>query len=899
MKQIFNLGLLLLLIPWLFSQPTSAQNAYNIADFASARSLGGGYEGDGGPALNAKFTSTHKMASDAQGNIYVTERLRVRRIDAATNIITTVAGDGSGSPDTPTPFEVLDLALDDAGNLYMANSRGNQVLRLNRTTGVITPVAGTGVAGFAGDGGLATQAQLVGPKAIALDATNNLYIVDGTRIRKVDAVTGIITTIAGSGRLRTDGVPALEASLALIHDLALDAIGNIYVVEVLKHRIRKIDAQTNIITTVAGSAQQTSNNPIGPATQVKLKLPHGVDVDAEGNIYIVDYYYARKVDAVTGMMYPIAGQLFTLSEPINGNATKTDFSMGMAVLVKNSKEVYVAERHWIRKLTSFYTDGLIVADHIEAMAGNTVKVPVRAKDLSALAGVQFDINIPSDKASFVGLTNINSKLTDFGTDNYNEVSAGKVRVLWANASMQEQTFQNNEVLFEIELNIPGNATTGDKFFLTFDGSIVVDQEAKTLKVGHKTGSVQIVASSSITGLFKTPVGQPIKGASMTLSRTAGIFDTHNATDSGTYIINGLVPGNNYQLVPNKPANKIDNGVDVGDVIAVRRHILQKELLNSPYKLIAADIDLSKSINVADILLMRRAILGMPVPLLVTWCFIPESFTFTDPTNPWNPSFVDSYIFTATSTQATQDFIGVKLGDVNYNATPTLRTSTQAVELNTPAVEVINGDVIRIPVAVGANYNQIAGFQGSLEFDPKVLQYQGVEAAALSINASQHFNTANARQGVISFLYDHPQGEANSFENGQILYYLTFKAIGNAGQSAAIKLTSSQTKATAYSQAFKGTSGLILSAGEVKLIEPVVTIFPNPAKNFNVQFGVTIDESKVNFILKDQQGKIVDSRETNFAKGQHTISFEPNVIAGNYFLTIEYNQHKITKKVMIK
>ena len=905
MKQILNLGLILCVLG-LFIQPMYAQNAYNIADFASSRALGAGYEGDGGPALDAKFISTNKMALDAQGNIYVADRLRVRRIDATTNTITTVVGDGS--PYTPTSFEVLDIALDKLGNLYMINFATRQVLYMHNTTGVIVPVAGNGVSGFSGDGGPAIQAQLSSPKAIALDAANNLYIADGVRIRKVDATTGIITTIAGgSGGTTTDGVPALNASLAPVNDLALDAMGNIYLVEVSRNRVRKIDAETNLITTVAGNIRSVSNNPIGLATQVNLRAPHGVDVDAEGNIYIVDYYYVRKVDAVTGIISPIAGQWGSLSEPIAGNATKADFSLGHAVLVKNSKELYAAQRHWIRKLTSYYTEGLIVADQVEATAGNTVKVPIKAQDLSAFAGIQFEMNFPSDKASFVGLTNINSKLTGFGTDNYNEVSSGKVRMIWADATMQNKTFQNDEVLFEIELNIPSNATAGEQFLITFDNSIVIDREVKTLKVGHKTGSVTIATASlarSISGTFKTLAGQPIKGVQIVFEGGSASYPTQtiNAADNGTYSIgsNDWRPDEGFRLVPEKQAGSAVEGVDVGDLIAVRRHILQKDVLDSPYKIIAADVDLSKSINVADVLLMRRMILGMPVTLTKHWRFIPADYTFQNPANPLTENFPENYIFVVTmgTYHATKDFVGFKVGDVNFNVDPSLRTNTQAVELNTPTLDAMNGDVVRIPVTVGANYSQIAGLQGSLEFDPKVLQYQGVEAGVLSIE-SQHLNTANAAQGVLSFVYDQSQGEAESFDDGQVLYYLTFKAIGNAGQTAAIKLSSAQTKATAYSQASKSTTRVSLNAGEIKLIAPVVNIFPNPGTNFNVQFEVTTNESKVTFTLKDQQGKTVSLREATFAQGQHTVSFEPNVIAGNYFLTIEYNQHKIVKKVMVK
>jgi len=136
------------------------------------------------------------------------------------------------------------IAFDAAGNFYIADSGNHRVRRVRSTTGVITTVAGTGTRGFSGDGGLATAAEFAFPSGVALDAAGNLYISDrsNARVRKVDAATGIVTTIVGGGQsgFSGDGGPALGASLRSPNTIALDASGTLYIADASNHRIRVV-----------------------------------------------------------------------------------------------------------------------------------------------------------------------------------------------------------------------------------------------------------------------------------------------------------------------------------------------------------------------------------------------------------------------------------------------------------------------------------------------------------------------------------------------------------------------------------------------------------------------------------------------------------------------------------
>jgi len=265
--------------------------------------------GDGGPATSASFSWTNSlfvgMAIDANGNLYISDsgHGRVRKISAG--IITTVAGNGTpgsggdGGPATSASlFAPAGIALDAAGNLYIADPSVGRVRKVD-TSGNISTVAGTGTVGYSGDGGPATSAQILPPIGLALDAKGNLYIAESgagvPHVRRVDS-SGIITTFAGSGSsagFSGDGGPAVNAQLNTLAGLAVDKAGNLYIADAGNYRVRKVDT-SGIITTVAGTGQIDlgGNGDGGAATSAALQ-PSGLAFDAAGNLDVADYSAGR------------------------------------------------------------------------------------------------------------------------------------------------------------------------------------------------------------------------------------------------------------------------------------------------------------------------------------------------------------------------------------------------------------------------------------------------------------------------------------------------------------------------------------------------------------------------------------------------------------------------------
>jgi sugar lactone lactonase YvrE len=256
---------------------------------------GTSFAGDGGPAEQASIRHPYSTAVDQSGNVYIADMLnqRIRKV-GTDGIITTIAGNGTtastgdGGPATLASLNFpTGVAADAAGNIYIAEHGGNRV-RVVRPDGTIDTFAGTGSAGFSGDAGPASQAEINMPIGVAVDAAGNVYIGDrnNARVRKVDA-SGTITTYAGGGYSGSEGVPATDAQLNGVYGVAVDPAGTLYVTDVWNSRVRSVDT-AGIIRTVAGSGAGGFSGDGGPALSASLNSPIGVGVGPAGDLYIAD-----------------------------------------------------------------------------------------------------------------------------------------------------------------------------------------------------------------------------------------------------------------------------------------------------------------------------------------------------------------------------------------------------------------------------------------------------------------------------------------------------------------------------------------------------------------------------------------------------------------------------------
>ncbi len=290
-----------------------SQPVYTISTVAGAGASG--YSGDGGPATNAQLNSPRGVASDASGNVYIADTGNnvIRRI-AKDGIISTFAGTGragysgdGGPATTATLNQPYRVEADLLGNVFIADTGNSRVRKVN-TQGVITTVAGNGGTGsYSGDGGLATQATL-GPVGDCYpDGNGNLYVAANFMVLKVNS-SGIITNIAGNGFFgySGDGGPATSAALSIDGFVIADSLGNVYISDQTNNRIRKVSNGT--IMTVAGNGSAAFAGDGGPATSASLNAPSGIYADSKGNLFIADDgNYRVRVVMQNGTIATIAG----------------------------------------------------------------------------------------------------------------------------------------------------------------------------------------------------------------------------------------------------------------------------------------------------------------------------------------------------------------------------------------------------------------------------------------------------------------------------------------------------------------------------------------------------------------------------------------------------------------
>jgi sugar lactone lactonase YvrE len=331
----------------------------------------GGFSGDNGPATSATLNNPIAVAVDAGGNIFISDagNRRIRKVSAGTGFITTVAGNGmfdsgdvgDNGPATAAQIAPLGFAVDAAGNLIIADVGNNRIRKVDAAAKIITTIAGNGESGFGGDGGLATAASLNAPNAVAVDAGGNIFITDSLnyRVRRVDAKTGTISTMGGNGlaRIPDENAPATASALNYPRGVVFDAAGNLFIADTGNSRIRKVDAASGVITTVAGNNLFSFSGDGGPASAADLSAPDGVAMDAAGNLFIADTsnQRIRKIDT-KGIITTVAGNSQPSFQPgFSGDgdlATKALLNYPRGVAIDGAGNLFIAdtENHRIRRV---------------------------------------------------------------------------------------------------------------------------------------------------------------------------------------------------------------------------------------------------------------------------------------------------------------------------------------------------------------------------------------------------------------------------------------------------------------------------------------------------------------------------------------------------------------------
>ncbi|MEK7432285.1 MAG: NHL repeat-containing protein [Cyanobacteriota bacterium] len=319
-----------------------------------------------------------------------------------TGLINTIGGNGTaafsdnaiatnGNVNLPTG-----IAIDSSRNLYIADTANHRIRKID-IDGSITTIAGTGTGTFSGDGGLATSATINNPNGLAVDKLGNIYIADtsNNRIRKIDASSGNITTIAGTGTPSFSGDSGLATSATINNPnaLTLDSLGNIYIADTINNRIRKIDVSSGNITTIAGIGTGAFSGDSGQAGSAEINNPKGLALDASDNIYIADTSNSRirRIDFSTGIITTVAGTGSASFSGDGGLATSATINNPNSLSIDKTGNIYIADttNHRIRRID--FSSG-----NITTVVGSSTGGSFGASDF--LQGTSSILNLPSGVA---------------------------------------------------------------------------------------------------------------------------------------------------------------------------------------------------------------------------------------------------------------------------------------------------------------------------------------------------------------------------------------------------------------------------------------------------------------------------------------------------------------------
>ena len=576
-----------------------------------------GYGGDGGPATSAQLASPYGLGVDGGGNVYIADSLndRVREVVAATRVIETIAGNGAGGysgdggPATgaklSSPYSV---AVDGAGNLYIADTGNHRIREVVAATGIIETIAGNGTAGFSGDGGPATSAELYFPYGVAVDRAGNVYIADtgNNVIREVVAETGTMETIAGNGTpgYSGDGGLAASAELNSPWGLAVDGAGNVYIADILNNRVREVVAAAGVIETIAGDGTAGSGGDGGPAVSAELWHPTGVAVDGAGNVYIAGNADCRirEVVAATGSIETIAGTVTGGFSGDGGPATSAEFSDPVGMALDGAGNVYASDagNQRIRSINvteSSATFATTAAGSTSTDSPQTVTVENIGNADLIITGVAYPTDFPEDGTGPGDCTSTTS-LSPAGTCTLTiDFSPLASSLISSSTSLSESISVTDNSLNSgaavQSLNVSGTATTTQAMLtspaansvlagpsVTFSWIAATGATSYHLWLGTTLGGHDLYASGPISATSATDSHLPTNGETIyarlyttygssqaysdyvftaftqpTLTVTANdlsrLYGTANPTL--TYTITGFVNGDTQSVVSGAPS----------------------------------------------------------------------------------------------------------------------------------------------------------------------------------------------------------------------------------------------------------------------------------------------------------------------------------------------------------
>jgi hypothetical protein len=424
---------------------------------------------------------------------------------------------------------------------------------------------------------------------------------------------------------------------------------------------------------------------------------------------------------------------------------------------------------------------------------------------------------------------------------------------------------------------------------------------------------QTTTAYSITGRTISAKKVAVQTSKITLTSISS-KDSTNTNVDGNYSFNNLIT-NDYtiRLLKNNDITKA-NGLNATDALFVQRHILNTTKLNNAYKLIAADVNGDKIVNATDVLRMKRLILGTDTTFASTlrgnrlWEFIDSVYVFPDTTNPF--PFKDSISFTnLTSNKTNQTFIGVKLGDVNYdwNSAVAKHSTDKSIQLTANIEAKVTNGELRIPITV-KNFKEIVAMQYTLHFDNTKYEFVNLEGFK-NLQGFDYNATQTNTKGNIAMLWTHKNAEAKTLEDGTELFTLVLRSteISKPITSLELAITNDIAEIEAWDKDFNQHKIIltkqVATTNNLPLTTSQWSVSPNPTSG-EIKVSIVSKVNKVvSFELTDAQGKSIMKQAAELQKGNNSIAMNlkknGNLTTGIYFLKAVGIEGNNVQRIMVK
>jgi len=551
-----------------------------------------------------------------------------------------------------------------------------------------------------------------------------------------------------------------------------------------------------------------------------------------------------------------------------------------------------------------------------ATPGSTVSIPVTVLNCTDIVTMQMSMHFDSSQLTNIGYSNFG--LPFLSASNFGAPSTGTVTYSWDDPTFVGVTTPDSTTIFTLNLTVSNSATPGSILPITINGyplSIeVADNTFNVIPSTRNNGNITIINTVDVGGSIVNELNQGVQTATVNL--TGGAIASDVTDGFGNYDFTGLNVNQNYTLCPVKNTNP-GNGVSTLDIVFMRLHILGTTLLNSPYKIIAADVNKSNNVSTLDIVFTRQVILGTATgfPNNTSWRFVPSSYVFPNPTNPFANTFPECITLNSlTANSLSEDFVGIKVGDLNLTSNPTglQAGSNDYIVRNTRELPFViqdktfnAGDTVEAQFKA-RDFQDIIGYQYTIEFNDRILSYNEVIAHQNTLTGltANSFGMQQAAQGLITTSWNDASVAGVTLNDDDIIYTLKFVATQSGRLSEVLTLNSSEIRSEAYDNGFDifvvtPIFETVTNTGTVQ--EGGFTLYQNRPNPFNGSTAIGFELPKTTdgeLVIYDQLGRKVKSYNATYQAGYNEIQVDDLQSAGVYYYELITKTHRATRKMII-